>query len=93
MLPVVQWWFTNERAESAVMAMEWLTKGPTGCHTRLNLKERMKQGMNRIKAEAVDARSTITRPSRCDRPPENEGIRTSGQIALASGHDRCEGRQ
>jgi hypothetical protein len=53
----------------------------------------MKQGMNRIKAEAVDAHSTITRPSRCDRTPQNEGNRTSGQIALANGHDRCEGRQ
>jgi len=75
------------------MAMEWLIKGPTGSHTQLNLTERMKQGMNRIKAEAVDAHSTITRPSRCDRTPENDGNRASGQIALANGHDRCEGRQ
>jgi hypothetical protein len=41
------------------MAMEWLTKGPTGCHTRLNLKERMKQGMNRIKLK----RSMLTAQS------------------------------
>jgi hypothetical protein len=68
-------------------------QGRTGCHTQLNLKERMKQGMNRINAEAVDAHSTITRPNRCDRSPENDGNSESGQFALANGHDRCEGRQ
>jgi hypothetical protein len=68
-------------------------QGPTGCHTQLDVKERIKQGMNRIKAEAVDAHGAITRPSRCDQTPKNEGNRTSGQIVLANGHDRCEGRQ
>jgi hypothetical protein len=58
--------------------MEWLIKGRTGCHTQLDLKERMKQELNRIKAEAVDAHSTITRPRRCLPTPEHECNGTSG---------------